>query len=108
VIEHQYAQGMTMPTMPIFPPNNEKIVNWYTQPKSELQLPHQEESRSVGSVQSVVKQIDDGTEIGLDSGLKYLIYKLYERGDCYGCRACNMKGDKFFMNDHNCRGTMKK
>jgi hypothetical protein len=46
-------------------------------------------------------------EISIESGtgLRHGVYKLYERGDNYGCKNCNIKGDKYCMNVHNCRGT---
>lgn len=66
----------------------------------------QEKSRSVGSVGSVAAPVSSIT-IESESGLRPGIYKLYECGDYYGCKNCNLKGDKYFMNVHYCKGLKK-
>jgi hypothetical protein len=31
------------------------------------------------------------------------LYRLYERGDKWGCKNCNDTGDKWYMLKHNCK-----
>ncbi|MGC1131366.1 MAG: hypothetical protein WA941_00980 [Nitrososphaeraceae archaeon] len=96
-IPSQYVRCRAMPSMPIFPPNDEKLVHWYTRPNMEQQLPQQEESRTIIPV-AVECRIES------DSGRRPRTYKLYEGSDLYGCEGCKVKGDKWYMEEHNCRG----
>jgi hypothetical protein len=62
----------------------------------------QEKTQSVGSVAA---KASDGMIIdNIDLGPRDGVYKLNERGDYYGCRNCSIKGDKYFMNVHTCKG----
>ena len=90
--------------MPIFPPNNEKIVHWYTHPKLE-QLPHQKEKDAVAPVRLAATSVSD--RAGPNCELAPRVYKLYEGGDQYGCKNCKIKGDKWYMEEHQCKGLQR-
>lgn len=85
-------------TMPIFPYNNEKEVHWYTQSSNLDQQSCHGESRSVVSVVSDVSH-----RAGSNLALRPRIYKLYEKGDQYGCEDCQAKGDKWYIQEHPCK-----
>jgi hypothetical protein len=84
--------------IPIFPSNNEKMVHWYTRPNPERQPCHKERS----PVESVVSDANHITASTL--AVTPRIYKLYETGDQYGCEDCQAKGDRWYMEEHQCKG----
>jgi hypothetical protein len=85
-------------SMPIFPSNNEKMVHWYTRPNLERQ-PCQKERCPV---ESVVSDVSHRTGSTLAATPR--IYKLYGTGDQYGCEGCQAKGDRWYMEVHQCKG----
>jgi len=53
------------------------------------------------------KNITKSLDYNINSTNSDNLYRLYERGDTWGCNNCMDKGDKWYMLKHNCKRNKK-